>query len=113
MEKLDRLEEKLDTLKDDFFEFKTDTKVQLSELKHDLKSHMDMVKEHVAGDTKIINELKGLNVILPSLALIVKDYDYKREQSAKRLKSFKAWSIRLGFVSSVVGLASLIIKLLA
>lgn len=49
MDRLERLEDKVDKLKED-----------ISELKTDFKVHTALIQEHVAGDKKIIIELQPM-----------------------------------------------------
>lgn len=107
-----RLESRVDEIKDTVSELKANSKVQneiIKDLKDDFKEHTSLVKEHVAGDTKIITELQPL---LGTLSEIVDDYSYKKETKRRKMDKIKYYTARLGLVSLVVGVIVGISKLL-
>lgn len=105
--RFERLEDKVDEIKED-----------VGELKAGLKMHMEKVDEHIAGDKKIINEITPLLSSLPALIDMAEDHQYKKKrdeeqiEKAERLttlrkaknEKLRTWSIRLGLLSTVVGI---------
>ena len=106
--RLDKLEENQDKLSD-----KQDKiHEELVEVKSDLKIFVHQVEEHVSSDKKIASEIEPLVQILPSLASMVKDHEFKKERSKRIVKKGKMLGMFLGIVSTVVGIAVGISKLL-
>jgi hypothetical protein len=100
-----RLETRVDEIKEDVGELKAEqrfTKETVVELKDALKEHNKLVYEHVSSDNKIVS---GLTPIMEDLAEMVGDYKYRKERSYRKMGKLKAWSIKLGVVSLVVGIA--------
>lgn len=105
---LDKLEENQDKLSD-----KQDKlHEELVEVKSDIKVFVHKVEEHVSSDKKIASEIEPLVQILPSLASMVKDHEFKKERSKRIVKKGKMLGMFLGIVSTVVGIAVGISKLL-
>lgn len=102
MEKrIDRLEDKVDAIKTD-----------VAELKSDMKHLMPKIEEHITGDKKIINHLTPVIDKLPALIEIVERDQFekmKRKEKAEKLKNLTA---KLGFISLLVGIGAGISKIL-
>ena len=81
-----RLEDKIDDVKED-----------VSELKSDFKVHTALMQEHVAGDSKIINEITPLIEVLPSLKEIVEEYNYEKIESKKKV----SLEVKVGYIQVV------------
>ena len=64
--RLDKLEDKVDAIREDVTELKTDFKI-----------HTALIQEHVTGDAKIISELKPILHKLPDIIQIVEDHQLK------------------------------------
>ncbi len=99
-----RLESRVDEIKDDLSEVKAEQKItnhNIEDLKSHMISHTESVKNHVAGDDKIIAQL------LP----IIDEFKFEKERKRRRLESLKAWGIRLGIPSILVGIIGGIVKI--
>jgi len=92
-----RLEDKIDDVKED-----------VSELKSDFKVHTALMQEHVAGDSKIINEITPLIEALPSLKEIVEEYHYEKIESKKKAEKRKVVMDRIKIVSGILGIIGMI-----
>jgi uncharacterized protein YaaN involved in tellurite resistance len=111
MEKrFDRLELRVDEIKDSVSEIKADMKIQnhsIEGLKIDLKDYTIEVKNHVAGDEKIITELQPLFDVLPQLQKIANDHSFREESGKRNIELIKKWSLRFGFILTVAGVLQL------
>lgn len=96
-----RVESKLDELKDDMTELKTDFRI-----------HINLVEEHVAGDKKIINQITPILDKLPSIMEIVEDYQFTKVLKQKRMDSIKEVTTKLGLVGLVLGIIVSIVKII-
>jgi hypothetical protein len=89
--RIERIEVRVDQIKDD-----------VAELKADFKAHTKIVEEHVLGDTKIINEIRPLLDAIPHLTEMTKDYTSKKHVKEKRMETLKEWSLKLGLLTAIV-----------
>jgi predicted nucleic acid-binding Zn-ribbon protein len=106
-DRLVRLEDKVDQLKDDVADLKTDFKVMSAKV----SSKMDKFDEHIIGDNKIINHISPMLDKLPDLIDIVQEYRLEKKQKAERAESLKTWSLRATVVSSAIALIVFIQKI--
>ena len=90
-----------------------DLKVDVTEIKIDMKHHMDKVEEHITGDKKIINEISPLLEKLPGLVEIVEDHAYAKRVKAERKEKAAEIGKRIGFVSMCIGIIAGIAKIVA
>tara|TARA_R100001086_G_scaffold249698_1_gene190432 strand:- start:5267 stop:5587 length:321 start_codon:yes stop_codon:yes gene_type:complete len=98
--RMDRLEVKVDSIKDDVSELKADFRVHVSKM----DTRMEVFADHIQGDNKIINEIQPLIEQLPKMAKIVKEYEYKKTRNKKLMQG-------LGVVAVIVGILSGLAKL--
>ena len=103
--RLERLEDKVDVIKED-----------VTELKVELRLHMEKVDEHITGDKKIINEITPLLSSLPALIDMAQDHQFKKkmmeekEEEAKHSKilteaknaKWKNVAIKVGIVTTII-----------
>ena len=95
MEKrFDRLEQRVDEIKEDVVELKADFKV-----------HTELVREHVAGDSKIIREITPLIEALPDLKMIVEEYHYDKKLTKEKANKRKELMDKLKIVSLIIAIA--------
>lgn len=106
-ERFTKLEEKVEKVKED-----------VSELKLDLKSHiiqsnlnMEVVKEHVAGDKKIINTIEPLLKELPDLITLIKEYQLSQLNKQKRREMVVDISKKVTIFSGITGGIAALYKL--
>lgn len=92
--RLERLEKKVDKVKDDIY----DIKIEISSQRHDMKMHMDKIEEHINGDEKIISELQPVLAKLPNIIEMAEKYN-EDKIIKKRLEGVKA-----GFLKFCAGL---------
>ena len=94
MEKrLDRIEERVDEVKD-----------EVSELKVDFRVHSELMKEHIVGDNKIIENMTPLLETLPLLKDIVADYQLDKRSAIQKAENRKVIFDRLKIISILVGI---------
>lgn len=98
--RLDKLEEKVDAVKED-----------VMELKSDFKIHTTLIKEHVAGDNKVISDLKPILAKLPDIVQIVEDYQYSKMNRQKKMEFITEWTKKLTLVSTAIGVIYAILQL--
>lgn len=90
-----RMEDKIDSVKEDV----TEVKLEVSEMKSDIKNHMKQVEAHVAGDTKIINELQPILNKLPHIVEMAEEYHVSKQIKKRVWKYIGAF----GMISGIVG----------
>jgi len=106
-DRLNRLEKKVDNVKDEVGELKTEFTVHT----HKIESKMDIFEEHITGDTKIINTIEPVIEKLPDILEVVEDYKYemrkKNEEQERRnalASKVRIWGGVIATVGTVVGL---------
>lgn len=99
--RIDRLESKVDAIKED-----------VTELKTDMKHLMPKIEEHITGDKKIINALAPVIDKLPSLIEIVENDQYEKRKKAEKREKLKSLTTKLGLLSLIVGIGAGISKIL-
>lgn len=99
--RIDRLETKLDAVKED-----------VTELKTDMKHLMPKIEEHITGDKKIINHLAPVIEKLPNLIEIVENDQYEKRKKKERADRIKALTGKLLILSSIVGIGAGLTKIL-
>lgn len=93
--RIDRLEDKLDAVKED-----------VTELKSDMKYLMPKIEEHITGDKKIINALAPVIDKLPNLIEIVENDQFEKRKQKEKREKFKTLTAKLLFVSTIVGIGA-------
>lgn len=99
--RIDRLEDKMDAIKED-----------VTELKSDMKHLMPKIEEHITGDKKIINALAPVIDKLPSLIEIVEKDQFEKMKKKESADKVKYYSSRLLLLSAIVGIGAGITKIL-
>jgi len=105
-----RLEQRVDEIKDDVSELKSEskfTKEALQNLRVDIKDFTQQVKEHVAGDDKIVNQLIPILGVLPE---VIEQFNFEKAKKVERNERIKYYASRIGLVSLVVGLVLTVAK---
>lgn len=108
MEKrLTRVEEKVDIVRDD-----------VTELKSDMKHLMPRIEEHITGDKKIINHITPLLEKLPTIVEMAESHQFEKMKRKEKLEIrqakvqwFKDTSTKVGLFSLVLGMVVSVIKL--
>lgn len=95
-----RMEDKIDSVKQDV----TEVKVEVQEMKSEIKYHMQKVEEHVAGDKKIINEIQPVLSKLPQIIEMAEEFHVSKRIKERTIKF-------LGILGMLVGILSGISKL--
>ena len=109
-----RLETRVDEIKDDVAEVKAEQKIlnnSVVNLSEDMKEHIQVVRDHVTGDDKIITEIQPLLQVLPHLTEVVEEYKIEKAIREKRKEALKMWAMRLGIPSVILGMAGAIVKI--
>lgn len=97
-----RLEDKVDAIKED-----------LNEVKTDMKLHMQKVESHISQDEKIINYIGPVLEKLPQLTQIVEDYNFEKQLKERKKESLSKWTKRLGLASLIIGMAAGTVKVIS
>jgi len=96
-----RLEDKVDAVKED-----------VSELKTEFKIHMAVIERHVSSDERIIQKINPLLEKFNEIVDVVEEHKFDKQLSKKKMEAIKRWSARLGLVSIVIGILVGISKLI-
>lgn len=94
-----RLEDKVDDVKQD-----------LAELKIDIKVHMATIEHHISQDQKIINIIAPVMEKLPDMVQMIEDYRFDKELKERKMQSIKTWTVKLGLASTVIGIVITLAK---
>lgn len=107
-----RLEDRVDSLKDDVAEIKvkqTLTHETLCGLKNDFEEHVEEIRNHITGDNKIINHIEPIIGLLPTLSEIAQQYHFeklKKEEEGRLRKEnrekIKDVSVKVGLLGSLI-----------
>lgn len=111
-DRFSRIENRVDEIKDDIAELKADIKIQsnnIDTLSEQFRIHVKLVEKHVAGDTKIINEISPY---FGDLKQIIADHKFKQEKNERVMKVIKQYTMYLGLVSLITGILVTLDKLL-
>lgn len=100
-------QDKLDRVSTDV----TELKVKVSMLDEKLDDHMKEIKEHVAGDKKIINELTPVLSKLPTIVEMAEEHRFRVKKLERRRTLLKDISLKLGVISLIVGIAVGIVRI--
>lgn len=101
-----RIETRVDEIKDDVAEIKAEQRVQ----GENIQAHTLAVQAHVAGDEKIITEIKPILDILPTLTEVIGEHQFNKEIKRRRAEKFKTWGVRIGTTTGGLTLIGLILK---
>ncbi len=102
MEKrLERLENKVDRIEDTVVEIRTD-----------MKHYNNKVEDHLKSDAGIIKTISPILEKLPQIVEIAEQYQFEKQLEAKKTEDrnrrnelAKFYSIRLGIISTIIGIA--------
>lgn len=110
-ERFGRLEDKVDHIKEDVLEVKSEVK----HMNETFQKQIELVNEHITGDQKIINVLEDLIPDLKDMAIdhatakrIIAEKKIKREERLDKIKSIAA---PLALISTVIGIIIGVVKL--
>lgn len=81
MDRLERMEAKVDKLQEN-----------VSELHLDFKIHLKVIEEHVAGDQKIISEIQPL----------IQQFKYEQEQKVRAYKYLKVTGVITAIITGII-----------
>lgn len=101
-------QDKLDRVSTDVAELK----VKVSHMDEKLDKHMTDIKEHVAGDKKIINELVPVLDKLPTIVEMAEEHRFYTRSKQKRREKIKDITSKLTIASIIVGICVGVIKIL-
>lgn len=93
-----RMEDKIDSVKEDV----TEVKIEVNEIKSDIKHHMKKVESHVAGDNKIINELQPILNKLPHIVEMAEEYHISKQMKKRVMKYVGVFATVLGIFGGLV-----------
>jgi uncharacterized coiled-coil DUF342 family protein len=106
-QRLTRVENKVDTIKEDVSELKTEVRVSFSKI----ENRMDTFGAHVAQDQKIINKIGPLLDKLPEIHQITEMYRFDQMTKAIKKEKLKSFSKKLGLISLGFGFIITIFKI--
>ena len=86
-----RPEDKVDHVKED-----------LQELRTDIKIHMSKVEDHVAGDNKIITHIMPLLEKLPEIVTMLEDHDFQKRKKEDIKKTISTIAKVAASITAVV-----------
>ena len=98
--RLERLEEKVDVVRDEVNELKTDFKVHQT----NMDNRMDLFQDHIAGDNKIITHIQPILERLPEIIETLEDH--KAEKIIKKDKELRLKKLAtvLGIIGTICGI---------
>lgn len=96
-----RLEDKVDVIKD-----------EVAELKSDMKVHMAMVERHVSSDERIIQKINPLLDKFDEVVEVVEEHKFDKKLRQKKMQAISKWTKRLGLVSVIISVIIGLSKLL-
>ena len=99
--RIDRLETKVDDIKEDVVELKTD-----------MKHLMPKIEEHITGDKKIINHLSPVLDTQPALIEIVENEQFEKRKKEEKAQKLKTLTSKLMLLSIIVGIGAGVSKML-
>lgn len=105
--RLERVEEKVDIVKDQVSELRADFKVHSAKV----SDKMEVFEQHITGDEKIITHIQPLLERLPDIHEAVEEFRFEKklkQQAAERRKKI-TWA--LGSASLILGIIAGITKL--
>ena len=95
-----RLEDKVDAIKD-----------EVAELKTDMKVHMAIVEKHVSSDERIIEKINPLLDKFGEIVEVVEEHKFDKQLRQKKMETLSKWTKRLGLVSVIISVIIGISKL--
>lgn len=105
--RMDRLESKVDDIKEDVSELKADLKIHTVTI----DKQLELFGEHVTSDTRIVKHIQPLLDDLPSIKAAVDEFKFERKLKAKNKERVKTVSSVLGVLSLVVGIVYTLTKI--
>ena len=96
-----RLEDKVDAIKE-----------EVSDLKTDMRVHMATVERHVSADERIIEKINPLLDKFTEIVEVVEEHKFDKQLRQKKMETVKKWSARLGLVSVIISVIIGLSKLL-
>ena len=93
-----RMEDKIDSVKEDVME----VKIEVNEMKSDIKSHMNKVESHITGDNKIINELQPILNKLPHIVEMAEEYHVSKQIKKRVWKYVGGFGLITGIIGGLV-----------
>ena len=108
-----KLENHVESIKDEV----TDIKIAQAVMSEKMDNHLERIEDHITGDEKIITEIQPLLRELPSLIEIIKTYEVDKEIAARNKDKkqanfikYRTLGIKLGYVTTVVGIIATIYR---
>lgn len=104
-DRIARIETRVDEIRDDLSDLKAEQKItnnNIENLKEHMVQHSELVKQHVAGDDKIITELIPL----------IEEFKFQKERKKRRIESLKLLGMKLGIPSVIVAIVGGIVKII-
>lgn len=96
--RFDKLDNKIEKVREDVSELKVDLKAHIVES----KINMDVIRDHVAGDKKIINAIEPLMSELPDLVNIIKEYQFNKLKKQKKLSFLNITKSKIAILVGVI-----------
>lgn len=95
-ERFQRIEDKVDDLKQD-----------VTEIKSEMRHHVKVVEEHITGDKKIIKDWKPVVELVPQLKEIIDNHKFEKELSKRRNRMLMTVATVVGILAGASRIAGL------
>jgi archaellum component FlaC len=106
-ERLNRLEDKVDGVKTEVSELRTEFKVHSTLVAEKL----EIFDSHITGDNKIINHIQPLLERLPDIVEVVEDVRFQKKKQEEKNQKMKKISAKLAIIATIVGIGAGLVKI--
>jgi predicted RNase H-like nuclease (RuvC/YqgF family) len=105
--RLERLEEKVDNLKDNMTDLSSDFRQHTTMI----EGKLELFQQHVESDSEVIKELKTFSAELPAIKEIAEEFKFKKQLEKRAISKLKKTGAVLGLVSIVLGIGASFLKI--
>jgi len=104
---LEKLEDKVESVREDVSELKSDFKLHMQET----RQNMEVIRAHVSADNRIVASIEPLVKELPILVEVAKEYHWQKMAKEKKESSLSVWGKKLAILASGATLMAGLIKI--
>lgn len=104
--RLERMEEKVDNLKDNVTDLSSDFRQHTTMI----EGKLELFQKHVEADSEVIKELRTFSAELPAIKEIAEEFRFKKELEKRTVKKLKRTGAALGLISIVLGIGVSFLK---
>lgn len=117
--RLHRIENKVEKLEDKLNDKIEEVKSDIADLKSDVRTYAYEVKQHVAGDEKIISEIVPfiqsfntfLNTDMPQIRQLIIKEEAMKEAEKQSIAKKNKWKLNISILSGVIGIIYTLYKM--